>query len=96
MRIREGRGRECCKGRECSLGRMLREGERALCIIVAKNRQKRGRGKGRERGDVLLPLLLLVTSANKMTAPEELGRGHAHMMSTQEARGVPKMQIKYG
>ena len=47
-------------------------------------------------GDVLLPLLLLVTSANKMTAPEELGRGHAHLTSTQEARVAPKMQIKYG
>ena len=67
---------------------MLRERERAptLCIIVAKNRQKEGDGMG-ERGDVLLPLLLLVTSANKMTAPEELGKGHAHMTSTQNGRG---------
>ena len=53
---------------ECSLGTVLTEPPslpHTLCIIVAKNRQKR---EIEGEGDVLLPLLLLVTSANKMTA----------------------------
>ena len=48
-----------------------------LCIIVAKNRQKEREGWEGGGGDALLPSfsVVIVTSANKMTAAEELGKG---------------------
>ena len=70
------RGRE--GGRECSLGTMLTEPLlHTLCIIVAKKQAKRERGGKEEAMRFFLPSfsVVIVTSANKMTAAEELGKG---------------------